>query len=321
VLAILAGGTMAHSLVPPTPGPLYVANELGVNLGTMMVAGCIVGLFAVAVGYLYAAWANRRWDLPLRESADVSLTELEKLADRDPRDLPPTWLALLPIVLPVVFIAGQTGLASWLKTAGPAGTPDWLAAVAPLINTLGNKNVALIVAAAIALATLAWQRRTGRKQLAAAVQTALAGGGVIILITAAGGAFGATMRQCGVGDEIAKLTGGLNPLLILPVAFLVTALIRGAQGSATVAMITAVGVLGHFATGGQLAFHPVYLALAIGCGSKPLPWMNDSGFWVICKMSGMTETEGLRTITPQLTLMGIAGLAATMIGAALFPLV
>jgi GntP family gluconate:H+ symporter len=86
-------------------------------------------------------------------------------------------------------------------------------------------------------------------------------------------------------------------------------------------MITAVGVLGHFATSGQLDFHPVYLALAIGCGSKPFPWMNDSGFWVISKMSGMTETEALRALFPMLTLMGLSGLAATMIAAAWFPLV
>jgi GntP family gluconate:H+ symporter len=152
------------------------------------------------------------------------------------------------------------------------------------------------------------------------VQTALASGGVIILITSAGGAFGAAMGQSGVGAEIAKLTRGVDAILVLPIAFLVTALVRGAQGSATVSMITAVGLLGQFATSGTLNYHPVYLALAIGCGSKPLAWMNDSGFWVVCKMSGMTEGEALRTITPQLTIMGLAGLAATMAGAMLFPL-
>jgi GntP family gluconate:H+ symporter len=259
--------------------------------------------------------------LPLRESADVSLDQLQKLAQRDERELPPTWLSLLPILLPVVLITGQTGLASWLKTFGPGETPSWMVAAKPVVDTLGNKNIALILAAAIALATLAWQRRASRKQLATAVQTALASGGVIILITSAGGAFGETMRQCGVGSEIARVTRGIDPLWILPVAFLVTALVRGAQGSATVAMITAVGVLGHFAGSGQLDFHPVYLALAIGCGSKPFPWMNDSGFWVISKMSGMTETEALRALFPMLTLMGLSGLVATMIAAAWFPLV
>lgn len=320
VLSILAGGSIAHSLVPPTPGPLYVANELGVNLGVMIVGGCVIGSFCATVGYFSALWINRRWDLPLRESADVSLADLKKLANRDDRELPPVALSLLPIVLPVVFIAGQTGLDTWLDTLEPGGAPVWIVAAKPLVDTLGNKNIALVIAAAIALGTLAWQKRTTRKELAATVQTALAGGGVIILITSAGGAFGATIQQCGVGDEIAKLTEGIDPLLILPVAFLVTALVRGAQGSSTVAMITAVGVLGHFATSGQLSFHPVYLALAIGCGSKPFPWMNDSGFWVISKMSGMTEGEALRAITPQVTLMGFAGLAATMIAAKLVPL-
>jgi GntP family gluconate:H+ symporter len=321
VLSILAGGTMAHSLVPPTPGPLYVANELGVNLGAMILGGCVVGLVAVAVGYVFASWANRRWGLPLRESADVSLADLEKLAQRDERELPPTWLSLLPIVLPVVLIAGRTVLSTWLEAGHLSPAGDRLLALRPVIDTLGDKNVALILAAAIALATLAWSKRTSRKGLAAAVGTALASGGVIILITSAGGAFGATMGQCGLDREITKLTADITPLWLLPIAFLVTALIRGAQGSATVAMITAVGVLGHLASSGFLNFHPVYLALAIGCGSKPLPWMNDSGFWVICKMSGMNEAEGLRTITPQLTLMGIAGLAATMIGAMLFPFI
>ncbi|MFH1267486.1 MAG: GntP family permease, partial [Planctomycetota bacterium] len=321
VLSIVAGGSIAHSLVPPTPGPLYVANELGVNLGTMILVGCLVGMVSATAGYLAALWINRRWDLPLRESADVSLADLEKLADRDERELPPVGLSLLPIVLPVVFIAGQTGFDTWLGTLDPGRVPAWIVAAKPVVDTLGNKNIALILAAGIALGTLARQRRTTRKELAATVQTALAGGGVIILITAAGGAFGATIEQCGVGGEIAKLTEGIDPLLILPVAFGVTALIRGAQGSATVAMITAVGVLGHFATSGQLSFHPVYLALAIGCGSKPFPWMNDSGFWVISKMSGMTEAEALRSLTPQVTLMGIAGLAATMLAAMLFPLV
>ncbi|MEC7564222.1 MAG: GntP family permease, partial [Planctomycetota bacterium] len=66
--------------------------------------------------------------------------------------------------------------------------------------------------------------------------------------------------------------------------------------------------------------HPVYLALAVGCGSKPIAWMADSGFWVICKMSGMTESEALRTITPMSIIMGCVGLAATVLGAFLFPL-
>jgi GntP family gluconate:H+ symporter len=86
-------------------------------------------------------------------------------------------------------------------------------------------------------------------------------------------------------------------------------------------MITSIGILGGMATSGGLGFHPLYLALAIGCGSKLFAWMNDSGFWIICKMSGMTEAETIKHFSFQLAIMGIAGLIAIMIAAHLFPLV
>lgn len=334
ILTIVAGATMAHSLVPPTPGPLLVANALGVDLITMIAGGCVIGLFSSSAGYLFARWLNGRMEIPLRESADVSLEDLEKLSKRDESTLPPFWLSLLPIVMPVILIAAATAHNTHMKSAGykeyvqsaeykqmiEAGGTDWVVAVQPYVTTLGDKNVALIIAAAIALGMVALQTRKSARELSEAVGTALAGGGVIILITAGGGAFGATVRQCGIADEIAKLTEGISPIMILPVAFLVTTLIRTAQGSATVAMITAVSVLDSFAEPGVLSFHPVYLALAIGCGSKPVAWMADSGFWVICKMSGMTEAEGLKTITPMSIIMGLAGLVATVAAAMVFPM-
>ena len=85
-------------------------------------------------------------------------------------------------------------------------------------------------------------------------------------------------------------------------------------------MITAGSVLAPLALQGDLPFHSVYLALAIGCGSKPVAWMADSGFWVLCKMSGMTEQEALKTVTPNSIVMGLTGLAITLVLATLFPL-
>ena len=107
--------------------------------------------------------------------------------------------------------------------------------------------------------------------------------------------------------------------MLLPLAFVVTSAIRTLQGSATVAMITAAGVLQGFAEPGALPFHPVYLAMAIGAGSKPVSWMTDSAFWVITRMSGMTEAEGLRVISPMSIAMGFSALTFTMIFAYLFP--
>lgn len=316
ILVIVAGGTMTHSLVPPTPGPLIVADMLDVNLLAMITGGILVGLAASTAGYLFASWLNRHMEIPLRDTPDASIEQLLQQANRSDDELPPFWLSVLPIVLPVVLIAMGTATKTYLD--GIQEIPGWLISLNPLIMTLGDKNMALIIAAAIAMATL-FRQEVDRQQMSAAIQQALAGGGIIILITSAGGGFGAAIRQSGIAEQIALLKDGVQPLMILPIAFLITTLIRTAQGSATVAMITAGSVLSPLALQGDLPFHSVYLALAIGCGSKPIAWMADSGFWVICKMSGMTETEALKTVTPNSIVMGIAGLIATLLGATLFP--
>ncbi|QDU27067.1 Gnt-II system L-idonate transporter [Anatilimnocola aggregata] len=317
VLTIVAGATMAHSLVPPTPGPLLVAAELHVNMGLMMVVGTLVGGGAVMAGYFFSAALNRRFELPLR-NLSTSPQESTQSTELPEASLPPLWLSLLPLLLPVFLIGGAELFAVWLRTRSDS-SPQIPAGLLRAISLLGDKNVALIIAAAIAVATLVWMRRISRKELARSLQDALAGAGVIILITSAGGAFGKVMQQTGVASLISDLPVHSTPA-ILTMAFLVTAAVRTAQGSATVAMITAVGILAPLANAGQLNFHPVWLAMAIGCGSKPLAWMNDSGFWVITQMSGMTEAEGLKYITTLLLVMSIVGLALTIAGAILVPL-
>jgi GntP family gluconate:H+ symporter len=128
------------------------------------------------------------------------------------------------------------------------------------------------------------------------------------------------LQQTGISAKIGIMTQGYQMALI-PLAFMIAAIVRTAQGSATVALITASGILSGMAMNSELAFNPVYLGLAIGCGSKLVPWMNDSGFWIICKLSNLTEKEALKTISPLLVVMGFTGLIVIMIGAKLFPLV
>jgi GntP family gluconate:H+ symporter len=319
IMAIIAGGTMAHSLVPPTPGPLFVASELSVNIGLMILGGIVIGLVTASSGYLYGVWANRRWVIPVRDTADISVADLETLSQKDEQDLPPLWLSLLPILLPVILIAGKTVFASIFDMTTANESSFWYISFIIFFNNIGNPNIALTISAAIALGTLVSQQRTDRKRMVSTVQHALSSGGLIILITAAGGAFGGILQQTGIGYRIQELASEYH-LAILPLAFIITALVRTAQGSATVAMITAVGILGGVASMGQLGFHPLYLALVVGCGSKPFSWMNDSGFWIICKMSGMTEVETLRNFSTLMFIMGIVGLIVIMIFARIFPL-
>ena len=311
VVALVAGGTMTHSLVPPTPGPLFVAEELDVNLGTMILTGLLIGICCSSMGLVYAHWLNKRMDVPLRESPE-EMKKLEEFSERDLGELPSLGASLLPILLPVVLISGVA-----IYKSGLAPTESLPLA----LQLLGDKNIALTIAAAVAM-LLAATRLKDRQVIADHVQQSMLEGGLIILICCAGGAFGAMLRQSGIGPAITDMTEGQSlGAWLLPIAFIVTAVIRGAQGSATVAMFTAVAIVGPIALDTDLNYHPVYLAVAIGCGSKPFPWMNDSGFWVISKMSGMTEKETLKALTPMATIMGFTGIIVTMIAAKLFPMV
>ena len=188
------------------------------------------------------------------------------------------------------------------------------------MTQIGNPTLALTVSAAIALGHLMWRLRADRATVRAHMQTALSDAGTIILVTAAGGIFGGVLQETGVGLRIRELAL-VYQIAVLPLAFFVTALVRIGQGSATVAMVTSVGILGGFTADGGLGFHPLYIALVIGCGSKLIPWMNDSGFWVVCKMSGFREIDTLRSFSIQLALMGTAGFIFVMLAAWMFPLV
>jgi gluconate:H+ symporter, GntP family len=312
VIAIIAGGTMAHSLVPPTPGPLFAASAFGVSIGMMIIVGAIVGLICSVAGLIYGAWANRREYIPLRSTNDTTLEELQAWLNKDTSQLPSFFLSNLPIALPVVLIAFDVVVDSTHVELTP-----W---VANVFAVIGHPVIALFIAALISLAILAKQRGYNVKELKNPVEDSISSAGTIILITASGGAFGAMLQQTSIGNWLAEMMPDYG-MAALPLAFLITAVIRTAQGSATVAMITAVGMLSAFQDPAVTGFHPVYLAVVVGCGSKLFAWMNDSGFWIICKMSGFTETETLRNSSVMMAIMGVTGLLATMLMAWLFPLV
>jgi GntP family gluconate:H+ symporter len=314
LMAIIAGGVMAHSLVPPTPGPLFVATELGVNIGVMIVAGIVIGSITSTAGYLYGRWADKKWPLPIRDSEGSSLEELESRTKLDDRDLPAFGWAISPILVPILLISGNTILNLVLRDDS-----SFNRFLLNVFSFAGDSNIALTISAVIALAMLHRSRITDIS-LKKTIQNSISQAGVIILITGAGGAFGRVLEQTGITQRIAEMFN-IGSIAILPVAFLITSLIRTAQGSATVAMITAIGVLGGIASTADLPFHPVYIALAIGCGSKIFPWMNDSAFWIIGKISGMTERETIRNFSFLLSIMGIVGLISIIGFALVLPLV
>ena len=309
IMAVAAGGTVAHSLVPPTPGPLAMAANLDIDLGVMIIAGIIFAIPTMTAGWLFAVYRNRHVDIPFRETPGMSIADLKKLADAEDKDLPGFFHSLLPIALPVVLITSFT----------MARAIDETSRFAEITAFLGNPNFALLLSTAVSMHLLAKYRGYSLRELAGTVETAFMSGGLIILITAGGGAFGGMLKEAGVGDTLGGLADKFQ-ISLLVLSFLVSVLFKVAQGSGTVAMMTTSAIMADLVTGNPLGHHIVYIALAIGSGSLVGSWMNDSGFWVFAKMSGLTEAEALKTWTPLLAVLGLTGFVATLIGAMLVPM-
>lgn len=186
-------------------------------------------------------------------------------------------------------------------------------------NFLGNRNVALFIGTLLAIVTLVRQRGLSLASVGSLMEGPFATAGVIILITSAGGAFGLMLRTAGVGDAVKAAVAGKEVNLIF-LSWLVAAVIRVAQGSATVAMLTTAAMIYPIMTTTVLPYHPIYLFLAIGFGAMTLSWMNDSGFWVVCKLSGMTEKETLKSWTVIVTVASLAGLIECLVFSKLLPM-
>jgi GntP family gluconate:H+ symporter len=266
---------------------------------------------------VFGAWADRR--VAVTVPADIAVTGADVVPTES---LPRLAWAVAPIVLPVALITMNT-VVNALQLSDQA-SPFWLPYLRA-VAVLGNPQMALLLSAAVAMLTYWRHCQPGAEKLSAAVGEALMAAGVIVLITCAGGAFGGALRSAELAPAIQVLagesaSGGLGLLLL---AFVVAALIKFAQGSSTAAMIVTSAMLATMLDGGTLAglaYHPVYLATAIGSGSLVGSWMNDSGFWIFAKMGGLSEMQTLQTWTPLLALMGVVSMLMTLLLAVLLPM-
>lgn len=309
VMSIGMGAAATHTLVPPTPGPLAMAENLNFDIGVMMLAGFAVSLPCAISAVLYAAWLQSRMDIPMRPIA--ASDEPEPSDNPSPEQLPFLGASLLPIVLPVLLISGNTILA----------TLSGDSKLAKVMSILGNPNIALLIASAMALLLYLQQCRPEPAKLAHTLEKTLMGAGVIILITSAGGAFGAMLKEAQVGEVIQGMfSDGKEGLVLIFVGWLIACLLKVSQGSSTVSMITTSGIVAAMFDPTGLGYLPVYLATAIGAGSLCGSWMNDSGFWIVAKMSGFTETETLKTWSVGLVVISVVGLVLSLGLAVVLPM-
>ena len=318
-MAITAGGVITHCLVPPTPGPLIMAENLGIDIGALIMIGALVAIPAAVVGMFFSGWADRRMNIPMRPLGG-ELSEPEPLHDHQ---LPGLLVSLLPIILPVLLVSTNTIVHTMAKGAAEGSGLNRAAGIAAV---LGDVNLAMLISAAIAMLMLKSKRALTNAQLAKVVEVSLMSGGMIILITAAGGAFGAMLKAAQIGPAIESLFKGdggqpTDGLMLLGLGAFIASLIKIAQGSCTVAMITSSAMIAAMLTSTEtLGYHPAYLATAIGGGSLIGSWMNDSGFWIFVKMTGLTEAEGLKSWTPLLAIVGFTAIVVSFLLAMILPM-
>jgi len=299
LLAICAGSVITHATVPPTPGPLAVAEILKLDLGLVLLAGLGAGALPALGGLWFARWTDRRCPVDLRPAPGSSVAHVTSIAHRDASELPGFGASIAPVLLPLALI-GAASIAGTMRASIAPGLFE-------IVTLLGNKNIALTFAAMVAVAVYLRQRGLPWRQTDAVVGEPLATAGAIILITAAGGAYGAMLKQSGIGEAIRGWAGG-SGVGAVALAWGLAALLRAAQGSTTVSVITTAGLVMSMGGAGALGVHPLALYLAIGYGGLCLSWMNDSGFWIFSRMTGLTERETLRSWTVLLSLVSFIGL-------------
>lgn len=294
-LPLLAGLATAHAFIPPTPGPVAVAEIIGADLGLVIVCGVIAGVPAMLVaGPLFAQVAGRKDWLP---DGDGAFAVLEEHAE------PPVGMAqraALAIFVPIALIVG-------------AAMADMLGFETPILSFLGHPFVALMVGCAAAAWVLRPADDMGRERLKNGLARAFEPTAVILLVTGAGGAFKQVLVDTGAGEQLAGglLGAGLGPIVA---GFAIAALVRVAQGSATVAMLTAAGLTAPLAaSAGMDNFELARIVIAIAAGASVLSHVNDSGFWLVSRYFGLTEGETLRSWTVASTLVGLTGFLGVLL--------
>ena len=308
VMAICAGAVATHSLVPPTPGPLGMADTLGIDLGTAIGFGLLLGILPVTA----TLFAAPRFARGMTVEPGAPETSGPGRMDNDGAR-PGLFASVFPIALPVLLMSSASAAAAGAGGTIPAAA--WLA-------VLGHRNAALFLAAFAAAFVLWRTRRPAARQLLGSFGGAIGEAGPIILITAAGGAFGRALASGGVTADLARISSAADGLGLLLLAAGIASLLKLAQGSGTVAILTGSAIMASLVPDpAVLPFHQAYLFAAVGFGSMAASWMNDSGFWVVGRMSGFSEGETFRTWTAVAAAVGVFGVLQVLVLATLFPLV
>ncbi|WP_339131176.1 gluconate:H+ symporter [Streptomyces sp. f51] len=315
-LPLLAGLSMTHAFLPPHPGPVAAAGLLHVQLGWVVLMGIVCGVPAVLAAWVYAAWIGRRLFVPVPQDmveaaaeARRAVVEEQRASGVEPREEPVPLGTVLGIIgTPLVLILAAT-------FSSIALDPSTLRSV---IEFFGHPFVALTIALLLAYHLLGIRRGWSRKSLEKVSTSSLKPVGNILLVVGAGGVFGAVLKASGVAQALSDTFNDVGlPVIVL--AYLISLVLRVAQGSATVAIVTTAGIVAPLLTEGHHSQAFVALVImAISAGSIFASHVNDGGFWMVAKYFGISERDTLRTWTVLESVLSVAGFA---VAAAMSPFV
>lgn len=292
-VSLATGLYSVHCLIPPHPGAAAAASTIGVDFGKLILVGMAVALPAMLVGYGWARYAGKK--IKNEEPAEAPVVDLTRTA-------PSVLLSFLPVLVPILLI----GIKSFLTIETGQSTPAWMT----VFLVSGDPVVALAVGIILSFcAVRTWNKSVVGKLLQEAAEKA---GGILVII-GAGGAFGAILAATQIGQHVSNAVN-LKALGIL-FPFMLTAILKTAQGSSTVAIITASSIiqpllpaLGLDADTGRLL-----AVLSMGAGSMTLSHANDAYFWVIAKFSGLEMRSMLQVYTIATLLMGLTTLGVVYV--------
>jgi GntP family gluconate:H+ symporter len=316
--ALPAAGAFAamHALVPPHPGPVAAAEALEADIGLTLLVGVPIAVVSWYFGVLLVSRVLGRRvhvDIPealfghMNEGRDED-TDRPEGDERPPTRTPPAFTTVLGLLLlPLVLISFDTVL----DTLITAGVIEEDAGWAELLMLLGDTTVALLITVLAAILVLG-RRDRSMADVSTILDKSLGPICSIILITGAGGMFGGVLELSGIGEALSDSLSDLGMSLILQ-AFIISTLLRVAQGSATVALTTAAGLLGPAAAAANLGeFQLTLLVMAIAAGATVLSHVNDSGFWLVSRFFGMDEKTTLKTWTVMETTLGLTAFVISL---------
>ena len=278
VVALSTGLYVSHVFIPPTPGPLAAAAALGADLGLVILLGIAIAIPTAFVGYLWAVKSGKN----LSVSEELIQSKMEEIKESSSS----VFAVFLPIIIPIVLIALRS-IAQYPTHPFGEGT------ISNIISFLGHPLPALFIGILFALQLV--HKKTPVKERLSWVSNALKEAGVIILITGAGGAFGSVLRAGDLGAIIETHFTGIEIGIVLP--FLLAAILKTAQGSSTVAIITTATIIAPMmpAIDLETELSKALAVLAIGAGAMTVSHINDSHFWVVSQFSGMNTKTTLKS--------------------------